>query len=325
MRPTGRFFFCASIKFKMSEFENTPSPIESAGKNVEVGSTRIEAKILLEFNKENQNKFKSNFEEGKKEIPEELIPIRDEIISRESATGRRIVNGEALSLERFLLTPDGVEFKFKETDYYSFVGTHLALDEELTDGQTVRERFGGLEEMIDVEGYNKSPYAKTVGASTVLITEDNKIILQERSSRVAVAPGELHVSIAEGMHRNDTDETGRIDPVRTALRGIRQELSNLAPGAKPLQFDQSNIELLALGISEKYLQPEFVLKARIPYSSEQILEAAKNARGAWERRRIFAEDFTPENVERLIREEKWSPNGAMALALALKAETNRRI
>ncbi len=251
-------------------------------------------------------------------LPDELAAIAQQRVAQMQAEGKRVVNGEALSLHSFDRTPGGPVLTFRPTHYFSSVSTHGSLETKLPSGMTVREKYGGLDEMLDPDKYAHSPYAKLVGTSTVIVTTDNKVILQRRSGNVAVAANQMHVSLAEGMHKNDRDAAGKINPVHTALRGIRQELSDLSAEATPVEIQEKDIQVLALGISEQYLQPEFALMAHLPMTSEDILTRAKNARGKWERVELIAEDFTEENITQLLQKDQWSPHASFALVTALK-------
>src|SRR5258708_7676398 len=179
---------------------------------------------LLEFT--DIERYYSVWSNSERSIPDDLIPLRDKKVEALIARNAKATNNEALALNKFITTPNSFTAYYEPTHYFSFVGTHLALDEKLQSGLTVRQKFGDLEEMVTEKGYTSNQYAKMVGVSNVILTNDNKIILQQRSQKTSVVPGQMHVSLAEGMKKKDVDNKGYINPLITAKRGMREELES---------------------------------------------------------------------------------------------------
>lgn len=63
------------------------------------------------------------------------------------------------------------------------------------------------------------------GINLTVETADGQLMLTTRSAKIATAANLRHITVNEGMSVSDEDpETGVLDPYRTALRGIEEEL-----------------------------------------------------------------------------------------------------
>jgi len=157
-----------------------------------------------------------------------------------------------------------------------------------------------------------------VGTSTVVVTEDNKAILQLRSSQLSVAAGQMHVSLAGGMSKTDLNSAGRIDPVTRVVWEWRQEMTDPSKEAAPMLMDPAWVKVLALGISWEFLNPEWAAFAKVPYTSEAISEQSQKARGKWERAKVLFVDFNRDSLARVLNDNPdWSPHATFALAMAM--------
>lgn len=279
----------------------------------EMNESHEVVKTLYEFEKN------SNFTtELKSEvsIPSSLLKLGEDIAKEKIKNGMRCFNAPNLSLTRIEIPKNKIpHFIFGISDYYATLGTHYALDKVLN-GKTIRKTYGDIDEMSTIIGFNRSSYAKTVGTSTLVLTKDNKALFTQRSNKVAVEPGSVHVTIAEGSQHTDIDSRNRLNPVITFMRGVKEELQT---GNNQIAIDSGNITILGIGISRKYLQPEFCLLAEVPQTAQEILKRIDtNAEDAWERQRMFAIDFTAESMLALLKKYRFSPHGLMAMQMALK-------
>ena len=297
---------------------------EHGARHTEFEGIKIPMVPLIDFTQGTRT-YSGEYLDEEVVLPSELKPIRDQTIQEIISLGSRVTNAEALALDEFAEEPNIINFRYRPLRYFTYVGTNLSLDKKLFSGKTLRETYGDLGSMLTPEGYLASRYSKFVGTSTVIVTSDNKTILQRRSSKTAVVTGLMHVGLAEGMHRNDKNEQEEIDPVNTVLRGFWQELSDPGKRLPSLDINPSHIKTLALGISQQYLQADFAMLAQIPYEAADILERAKYARGKWERSNVFVADFKRANITRLLKQYQWSPHGPFALAMAFKEKENRQI
>lgn len=281
---------------------------------LEFEGIEIPMATLVDF-AQRQN-YSSEYIDEEVTLASELKSVRDLTIQEIRDYGSRVTNGEALALDGFEIERGTINFKYRPLRYFTYVGTNLSLDKKLPSGRTVRETYSDIDTMLTPEGYAASRYSKFVGTSTVIITSDQKTILHRRSEKPAVVTGLMHVGLAEGMHRNDKNEKGEIDPVATVLRGFWQELSDPSYRIPKINIDPSHIRIVALGISQQFLQADFAMLAKIHYKASDILESARYARGKWERSNLIVEDFSRANIARLLKQYRWSPHGSFALAMA---------
>lgn len=215
-----------------------------------------------------------------------------------------------------------IEATFQPVQYFDTWGVHTHLDVDMGDGRTPRQTYGDLEDMMAVGRFNSSPYPKQVGCSLVVVGKDNRTILQRRSNRVAIVANMMHVAIAEGMKEADRDDQGQLTPVRTSQRAVYQELTDpAAPEEERVTIPDDQVQLLAIGISRQFLQPEFAAMWRSKdFTSEEIARMGKNPRGKWERVELITTDFTEEGIGQWLRAARFSPHTSYALAMALEAE-----
>lgn len=263
--------------------------------------------------------FESIFEDNERVVPQELLKLGLESLKYRRSLGQKAVNLMNLSLSQIRVNGSKTSLFFQPVSYASTIGTHGNLDTKLSDGLTVREKYGGIESMLSINGFNKSLFSKMVGVSVIVVSADNKVLLTQRSPKVAVEPNSFHVTIPEGMSREDIDSKGSISPVAAVLRGVSEELSD-PDNKKKLRAKESDVKILGLGISTKYLQPEFAALVKMPHKASEIIYGAEKARDRWERKKIIAYDFSAEELLPLLIAEKWSPHGLYSLYTALKWE-----
>lgn len=298
---------------KLLDFSEIPIPFSRKG----VPSWYNNNEVFIELDE--CKRFQTIFIETRRSVPPELLRLGLAALKYRKSIGQKATNSLNLSLSRIEKTSEGSLFVFQPVTYAASIGSNGSLDTVLPDGQTVEQKYGGLDSMKTISEYNNSVLAKMVGISTLIISADNKVLLTQRSPKVAVEPNSFHITLPEGMSCRDIDDTGHISPVDAVIRGIHEEIAD--PGKTlPLIVDPKMIKLLGLGISTKYRQPEFAALARLPYSANYITKGAEKARDRWERKSIVAYDFSSKVLVPLLTDRQWSPHGFYALYKALKAE-----
>lgn len=264
---------------------------------------------------------RATFSEEELPIPQESDALIPTMVKNFEEQGKQATNGEVLALTAFSMAGASLSCTYRPTHYLkSLATTYPVLDQELSGGETVRGKYGNLYSMLTPDGFSRSPYARLVGTSTVVVTNDEKIIFQRRSNKLAVAAGQMHVSLAEGMKKVDVNREGIIDPRMTVVRAWKQEIQDPGKDAPLLPMKSEWVQILALGLSAQYLQPDFAMLARVPYEASAILEQAKQARGKWERVEIITTGCNESSLQTLLEANPdWSPHALFALAMAIEA------
>lgn len=260
-------------------------------------------------------------------FPAAFETIKNAIIAEKVASGQKVNDGSILSLVKIEADAINTKFTYQPARYFhSIATTYPAIDREIESGITARQKFGDLDQMIIREGYNNSPYSKQIGVSSIVITKDGYAILQKRSGQVGIAAGNWHVSLAEGMQSTDIDQNGKISPIASIRRGLRQEL-----GFYSTELVQS-ISVLGLGISKQYLQPDFAALVKLNCDADELFDVqqkyrkTEDAKGRWETERLTPEIFSPENITNLLKDKDrvWSPHASFTLALSIHNQFHNR-
>lgn len=165
-------------------------------------------------------------------IPTELRGLSERRVEEIVRQGKRVTNGIGVALTHIVDGGEIMKFIFRQVQYFDHIGTNGFLDLELGSGQTVRGKYGGIETHNTIEGFNRSPYARLAGVSTVVVTSDEHILITLRSGKTAIVANNWHVSVAEGMKKEHVDPDGNIDPRQTVMSGLRQELDHSAMFSK---------------------------------------------------------------------------------------------
>ena len=152
-------------------------------------------------------------ENTRAELPPEITQIRngvEEEQKRREAEGRRFEwNGPLWALERHNVTrtvPDEqmkLVLTLRPTDHYTFQATVRSLDINLADPPaelTLRQKYLHGHDPIDLGNNPVVFLAHGLGVALAVITKDRKLLLSRRSQQVGSRPGELDVSVVEGVH-----------------------------------------------------------------------------------------------------------------------------
>lgn len=289
----------------------------------EVDGVKIPMATLVKFTA--GQAFSSSYDDANTvQLSSELASFRDRMVQahREVNPQAQLTNQLAVALTEIALDERSIEATFQPVQYFDTWGVHTHLDVNMGDGRTPRQTYGDLEDMMAVGRFNSSPYPKQVGCSLVVVGKDNRTILQRRSNRVAIVANMMHVAIAEGMKETDRDDQGKLTPVRTAKRAVYQELTDpAAPEHKRVTILDEAVQILAIGISRQFLQPEFAaLWKSEDLTAQEIADMGRNSRGKWERVELVIADFTEQEIGRLLRVSQFSPHASYALAMALATE-----
>ncbi len=154
-------------------------------------------------------------------IPTDLVDvIRD---YKSQAMGAK---HDGLGLRVISLTPGfkdspGLHVILSPVQFSSHFTITTLLDKmvlKATDGtiSTIREKYGSA--ALQYSAFDHPVIPTSISLQIAVITNDNQLLLMQRSSHVAFYPNTWTVSIEEGMQADDKDF------VQGALRGIAEEL-----------------------------------------------------------------------------------------------------
>jgi len=204
------------------------------------------------------------------------------------------------------------------TDYYTFMATVLSLDKNLVDppaSLTLRDRY-----LAWHDPSKPIPFlANGLGVALVIMTKDGKLILSRRQETLSARPGELDVSVVEGVHPyhdRHTDHPGP-DLYRTAIRGAMEEL-----GVTLLQPD---VTFLGFGVDMQYYQWNVIGMAEIAETAQQILERrTRGTAGKWEAHAFEPVDAVPRTAFEYLKNHKMWDTGKVAIYWALVKKCGKK-
>lgn len=223
------------------------------------------------------------------DLPAPVKGMRDEIMERISSDGTRggiatwnSTNNVALSRYVVTRSPRNEEaslyLETTPTDYATFVATNLALD-TVTGWADERLRSLRDEYLANPLKAVREPVgflANGVGVSLLAFTDDDKVVLTRRRSGAWARPGELDVSVVEGIDSvHDSIGPGMLSAYSAAIRGCREELG--------ISVDESDVLFLAFGVDMAYYQWNFIGSVETRLSAAELMDSyLLHAKDRWE-------------------------------------------
>lgn len=189
-------------------------------------------------------------------------------------------------------------FEVQESDYFDYVQTNLCLDAPLQHTkESLREKIH-IKQNRCLESLKDSKLANLLGINILLITSDKKVILQKRSLRTLIRPGEFCPSASGTLTRADIPdyeiEYSLSELIPSFLRELVEEIGiNLAEVAKH--------EVNLLGVTRELIrggQPEMFFSMNIRANKREILNNYQKARDRFESDSLFFLDVEPVLMEK---------------------------
>jgi len=267
------------------------------------------------------------------QLNQELAPIAEAKMAEIRQKNPKAFDGLGVGL-REIIAPDvrrslwWPSLKFWRAYYSTALATHENLNFYLTNGQTIREKYG--HRVLPLE---TSPFPMRPQVACVLLTKSSRRtadslewISVQRSGRMAVAANQYHISIVDGIKLTETDLA-----LTTARQLSLWDDVILTQGVDELSLDQmsedflaelaNNAELLGIFLDLDRLQPCLPCKTVTDRSAKEILTNAQRhtPKDAWETRQRTARPFTPKAIAEFLRDPKIEMPvvGQLALILAL--------
>lgn len=223
-----------------------------------------------------------------------------------------------VALEHYTVVREGADEQpalslvCRPVDYATFAATNTALDEpfELPGGRgvtTLRHLY-----LPDPEAAVRRPVphlANGLGVAVVVFSCDDQVILSRRRADANARPGELDVSVVEGLHATHDRSAAVVDPFAACRRGCDEELG--------LHVRPDQLSLLGFGVDLTYYQWTFFAAVASHQSAAQILDgAALHAKDRFEGS-LLARPLDPRRLLELARDEQMWDLGLTALYLGL--------
>ena len=144
-------------------------------------------------------------------------------------------NGSAVRLEGIENSKDILKLSLSVLDFYSFLTSNLLIE----DTEITSKTLGN---------YLNCPYLANIIAVSVLVYDSESVLLAERSSKVAINPKKLGVSVTGGLTSEDlTSQDCLVSAIRSE---VSEELGFLV--------EVEDIEISGLYISKDKLQPVII-------------------------------------------------------------------
>jgi len=267
-------------------------------------------------------------------LPPELNAIREEVKremeEKELNVNSDIWNGQRFSLVKFYPTRYGIHeefglnFEFKLTDYAAYIGITRKADQiglikdSANNPTTIREKY-----FPRFDPNIPNPFlTHSFGINLLVITKDHKVLIVQRSPYVAERKMFYSISVNESMqYPQDIDETGKPSFVKTAIRGLWEEL-----GIEFVALDLNikSIEFLNFGAVAHANEYAILGRIKLPVSALEVEEThhlrGKDA-GLEIKAELYAVDYLPDAIlEFISMHSPWVDNGLATLYYAMVRE-----
>ncbi|MEM9803854.1 MAG: hypothetical protein AAF959_01125 [Cyanobacteria bacterium P01_D01_bin.56] len=211
--------------------------------------------------------------------------------------GRQMFNSDCLRLRSIEIrhTISSEEFLLldvQEVSYFDYIKKNLLLDVKFkSKSKSLRERIHIDQNQFALDELHRSQLANILGVNILIFTADGALILNKRSSKTLIRPGELCSSVSGGLNKSDivgyTDE----DYLGTNLLFLfREAFEEIGINSFDLIESQSKF----LGITRDLIrggQPDMFLSAQIKLTQDQALRAYNSVTDKTESSSLFFFDM----------------------------------
>jgi len=227
-------------------------------------------------------------------------------------------DGRMASCRGVELSPSSLTISWGPSSYFKkfYTNDQLDNDEIMIDknGEPITPR-----EKYKIDSYNPTkfndPLQNTMGASYMLITEDNKVFIGMRSGKITTYPDRWGISPAGMVDPKRDIVDGKLNPFNTARREAREELDGT---------ELTDVVITGIGRPHDTMGLEIYGTCRTEKNSYEIMEGVKKSKKL---RKTFGIDedpgvlehteefFVPFTVEDILSPERLSdPNKEWVLA-----------
>ena len=201
-----------------------------------------------------------------------------------------------------------LELLLGPTSYYNYLATNLSVPcGDLPDDV--------LKILPSVE-IPDLPLSNQFAINFSIVTSDNRLVLQRRSSRVANYPRRLANGVngttqrGVDQHAGDESEAGDPDPIATVRRECHEEIGILPA--------RSSIISYGIAVDHRYYQPLLIGEVNIGVTFEEVHSAAM----AWAEDKFEYSNFeslplTPDRISESFVTDSWMPVCALTTLATL--------
>jgi len=235
--------------------------------------------LFLDLEGIKEDRVSSIEEPGTFRLDPELDELKESLVAAHKTLGQRVedeMNTRMVRWEPF--DPEhGLTLHMQQSPYFNSIASELSMDYFIPNrNRTSRDMVEPNREMPRIE---ESRCTNHIGASGTIITTDDFVVVQGRSTEVAVAAGGLGISAGGAMAWTDTDEHGHC-PFETFRREAFNELGINAEELEAIRLLAAVREIRHGG------HPGFLLTAKTSLTMEEVKERAQSAKERWEMRKL---------------------------------------
>jgi DNA-binding XRE family transcriptional regulator len=251
-------------------------------------------------------------------VPDDVEAARKE---RLPAIEKRFINSSHYRLSSY--TPafsdrKGLEVTLAPIGFHDYYTIATILDEPLLTGSdgskiSIRQKYGHTAFTYGSADQDNCLIPSPVSLQGVLITQDQQIVLMQRSSSVAFYPNHWSASFEETMNALGPDPKGILRPgdhdfFECAIRGLQEEFGITAEAIEDIKILSLDIEYLILAVAVVAVI-NVNLTAEAVKTSWLLKAADKNEASKFA---VLSTDL-PTVVDALFSKKLWHPTARMRL------------
>lgn len=239
---------------------------------------------------------------------------KDQNKNREKGKGPFFFNGPRYYFDRFIITRTEreerpqLELWFGPSTYYTYLATNQQLHEK-----KFRKQY-------PINSWEQPPkfFSNAFAIYLCVITDDNYLILTQRSQNVGSRPGEFNISANEALSRDFDNVGNKPDIYGCAIRGLSEELA--------LDQRATDINFLSFGVDTLLGHWALLGFTKTQKTKHDLIVArSQGVRDKWENSRIA---FVPFNLDEVISyilnaNRPWAPGAIACIYHTLVAEFGR--
>jgi nucleoside phosphorylase len=304
--------------------DNKCSTSDCGFPSYEIGSLRYPVEFLMghPFEGYKFNDIICKLVDSNQKIPDDIGKVKIQLIEefrKNLPSNASFFNGSTVRIEDWGKIEDRKRCNAKmllllsRGEYFSSIFTNFSLDKKILlteDGHSISIREKYANKPIPLK---KSILGNLLGFTVNVVTKDNKVILTERSARVALYPELFNTAVSGTINPDlDCDENHIPNPFLSAKREIYEEIG--------LHVDVNDITFSALIIEYDHCRPELIGEVKIDKTLDEMKKIMRRSNlDHFEYERLIDNniDFTPENLYPLLKNNKWIPQGAICIIFSL--------
>jgi len=233
-------------------------------------------------------------------LPSDIAAFKDQLVDKKKkeaeARGAPFYDGPMVRLNDYgikiqddITEAHRLVLKFGKTSWFSYSATNKSLDEKILkqNGRKVSIREKYIKDPLDLNDV----LANCVGSNATVISEpDHRLVMVERSMKLAQYPALYGDAVAGFMHPEKDLIDGKPNPFKTLQREAQEEAG--------ITCSVNDLKLLGVGRAMDDLHGEIWSELRTPLTVQEIYSAPKKDK--YEALRMFDVPFEPKEVLKFL-------------------------